>query len=666
MKCPKCGFENREGAKFCSECATKFELACPQCGTINPSGSKFCDECGHALGETPRTSPGPVTFNKAEPKSYTPKHLAEKILTTRNAMEGERKLVTVLFADVAGFTAMSEKLDPEEVHQIMEGCLRLLMDEIHKYEGTINQFTGDGVMALFGAPLAHEDHAQRACYAALSIQKDLAEYSQKVQKDYGQEFRMRIGLNSGPVVVGSIGDDLHMDYTAIGDTINLASRMEGLAQPGTVLLSRNTQRLIKDYFDLKPMGPLEVKGKEEPQEVFELIKADVRTRFEAGLMRGITQLVGRQPELETLQTCWDQAKLGNGQILDVIGEAGVGKSRLVYEFQKNIQEEATLLAGICIRYGRNINFLPVIDMVKGIFGIVEGLTPEEAYRRIEARFHNDLGSMIPFYQGLLSLPVKDPTYNGLDPEGRKFGTFEAVKNLLQIACLEMPVLLLLEDVHWMDKLSEEFFAFFSHSLPGLPILMLSTYRPEGDPPWTKAGHYKRLGLETLSPKSSLRLIRNILGGLNLDPNLEERIVQKTGGNPFFMEETIRYFLERKDIVPQGNIFVSARPLNQIEIPETVQGVLADRMDRLSEGLKKTIQVASVIGRDFAFKLLRSIMDLGDELRIHLTNLVGLEILYEKTLYPELEYIFKHALTQDHRGTLCRPVGGTLRDPGSPF
>ncbi|MBI4763452.1 MAG: AAA family ATPase [Deltaproteobacteria bacterium] len=642
MQCPKCRFENREGAKFCKKCGSRFSQICTACGYMCDSESLFCDECGQDL----RTLKEPTPIDYDQPQSYTPKHLADKILNTRSALEGERKLVTVLFADVAGFTSLSEKLEPEEVHQIMEGCLKILMDAIHKYEGTINQFTGDGVMALFGAPLAHEDHAQRACYAALAIQKDLVEYSEKIQKDYGQKFRMRIGLNSGLVVVGSIGDDLHMDYTAIGDTINLASRMEGLAHPGTVLLSRNTHRLVKDYFDLNPIGPLEVKGKEEPQEAFELVKADVRTRFQAGLMRGITQLVGRKPELETLQTYWDQVKAGNGQILDVIGEAGVGKSRLVYEFQKNIQEEATLLTGICIRYGRNINFLPVIDIVKGIFGIVEGLTPEETYRRIETRFQNDLGSTIPFYQGLLSLPVKDPTYHGLSPEGRKFGTFEALKNLLQMVCRERPVLLFLDDVHWMDKLSEEFFAFFSHSLPGLPILMLSTYRPEGDPPWTKVGHYKRLGLETLSPQSSLRLISNILGGLNLESNLDERIVQKTGGNPFFMEETIRYFLERKDIVPQGNIFVPARPLNQIEIPETVQGVLADRMDRLSEDLKKTMQVASVIGRDFAFKLLRSIMDLGDELRIHLTNLVGLEILYEKTLYPELEYIFKHALTQE--------------------
>jgi class 3 adenylate cyclase len=291
MKCSFCKFENPENSKFCLECGRKMDFICPQCGEALPSTAKFCNQCGQTLGEAPRSSPTSSGFAKSEPKSYTPKHLAEKILNNRSALEGERKLVTVLFADVANFTFLSEKLEPEEVHQIMEGCLRILMDEIHQYEGTINQFTGDGVMALFGAPLAHEDHAQRACYAALAIQKDLAEYSEKVKKDYGREFQMRIGLNSGPVVVGSIGDDLHMDYTAIGDTINLASRMEGLAQPGTVLLSKDTHRLVKDYFDLKPIGPLEVKGKEEPQEAFELVRAGgAATRLQASMPGGLPDL----------------------------------------------------------------------------------------------------------------------------------------------------------------------------------------------------------------------------------------------------------------------------------------------------------------------------------------------------------------------------------------
>lgn len=292
------------------------------------------------LRRQPDQIPGPTSSRfQRQPQSYTPKHLADKILNTRSALEGERKLVTVMFADVTGFTAISEKLDPEDVHRIMDGCCRILMDEIHKYEGTINQFTGDGIMALFGAPIAHEDHAQRACYAALAIQKDLAEYGEKIRKDYDQEFKMRIGLNSGSVVVGAIGDDLRMDYTAIGDTINLAARMEGLAQPGTVLLSGNTHRLVKDYFDLKPIGPLEVKGKEEPQEAFELAKAGgAATRLEASMARGLTRFVGRENSMVILIEAYEKIKNGAGQVVGVVGEAGVGKSRLLFEFRHRLPQ----------------------------------------------------------------------------------------------------------------------------------------------------------------------------------------------------------------------------------------------------------------------------------------------------------------------------------------
>ncbi len=317
-------------------------MACPKCRFENLPNDMFCGECGQDLRQTKEA----MKIDYDQPQSYTPQHLADKILTNKSSMEGERKLVSVLFADVAGFTAISEKLDPEEVHQIMEGCLRILMDEIHQYEGTVNQFTGDGVMALFGAPLAHEDHAQRACYAALAIQKALAGYGEKVRKEYGKEFRMRIGLNSGPVVVGSIGDDLHMDYTAIGDTINLASRMESLAQPGTVLLSKNTQRLIKDYFDLKPLGPLEVKGKEEPQEAFELVKTGgAITRLEASLARGLTRFVGRKNSMAALMEAYEKVKSGTGQVVGMVGEAGVGKSRLLLEFRHRLPQERIQLSG---------------------------------------------------------------------------------------------------------------------------------------------------------------------------------------------------------------------------------------------------------------------------------------------------------------------------------
>jgi len=644
VKCPKCSFENREGAKFCNECGHQFELTCPECGTTNQLGSKFCDECGHDLGET-KASP---SLDYSKPKSYTPKHLADKILTTRSSIEGERKLVTVLFADVANYTSISEKLDPEEVHQIMDGCFKILIEEIHKFEGTINQFTGDGVMALFGAPVSHEDHAYRACHVALAIQRAMTDYGEKIRQETDSPFHMRIGINSGPVIVGAIGDDLRMDYTAVGDTTNLAARIQQSAKPGEVWISRATERIVSGYFQIEPEGDLDLKGKTEPQRLYHIIaeQRGVQTRFEAGLARGITELVGRRPEMEILHTAWERAKSGEGRVVDVVGEAGVGKSRLIYEFQKAIAGEATILTGVCIQYGRGINFLPVIDVVRGAFGIKEGMSEEEAGGRVYDEATGELAAMIPFYRNLLSLKVDDPKFNALNPEGRKFGSLEAVKILLLAMSNERPLIVFLEDVHWIDKISEDFFSFFTHSIHGRPIMLLTAYRPEAEPPWTKGAHYRQVGLETLSAESSIRLVRNILGGLELESSLEEKIAQKTGGNPFFVEEMVRELIDRGDVFKEGGRYISRQPIDQLEIPSSVQGVLAARMDRLSEDLKGTMQVASVIGRDFAYKILRSIMELGDELRIHLTNLVGLEILYEKVLYPEIEYIFKHALTQE--------------------
>jgi len=644
MKCPNCQHENPDDANFCGKCREKLLLICPQCSSENSPENIYCNKCGHDLREL-KESP-PVDYS--EPQSYTPKHLADKILTTRSSIEGERKLVTVFFADVADYTSISEKLDPEEVHQIMDGAFKILMDEIHRYEGTINQFTGDGVMALFGAPVAHEDHAQRACYTALSIQKAIGEYGEKIKKETDVDFNLRIGLNSGPVIVGSIGDDLRMDYTAVGDTTNLAARIQQSAGQGEVWLSQDTKSIIRGFFQVESVGDLELKGKAEPQPTYRVVAEhkEVRTRFEAGLAKGVTELVGRRPEMDILKAAWERAKSGEARLVDVVGEAGVGKSRLAYEYQNTIADEATILTGVCIHYGRNINFLPLIDIVRGAFDIEEGMSEEEAGQRIEERAVGDLESMIPFYRNLLSLKVDDPKFNSLNPEGRKFGTFEAVKNLLLSLSEDRPLVVFLEDIHWIDKISEEFFVFFSHSIHGKRVLMLTAYRPEGAPEWAKGPHYRHLGLETLSEKSSGLLVRNILGGVELDPELEKVIVAKTGGNPFFVEEMVRELMERKDLIREGDRYISRQPIDRLDIPGTVQGVLAARMDRLSEDLKRTMQVASVIGRDFAYKILRSIMELGDELRSHLTNLVGIEVLYEKALYPELEYIFKHALTQE--------------------
>ena len=330
MRCPKCGSENKPNKKFCTQCATPLTLRCPNCNAEIEETEKFCGACAHDLRE-PEATP-PVDYS--QPKSYTPKFLADKILTTRASLEGERKLVTVLFADVANYTSIAEKLDPEEVHQIMDGCFTILMDEIHRHEGTINQFTGDGVMALFGAPIAHEDHAQRACHAALSIQKAMGEYGRKISRERDVEFKLRIGLNSGHVVVGSIGNDLRMDYTAVGDTTNLASRMESMAKPGCCMVSKNTHRLTRDFFLVEPVRKVRVKGKEQAQEVYELRKAtEVETRIEAAAAKGLTKFVGRTGEMDALKGAFERTQSGFGQVIGIVGEAGVGKSRLKLELR---------------------------------------------------------------------------------------------------------------------------------------------------------------------------------------------------------------------------------------------------------------------------------------------------------------------------------------------
>jgi class 3 adenylate cyclase/tetratricopeptide (TPR) repeat protein len=644
MICRKCQKEKLEGKKFCRECGTKLVPACPKCGSENIPGDKFCGECGSHLKQTEEAP----HFNYQDPQSYTPKHLAEKILTSRSAIEGERKLVTVLFADVAGFTSMSEKLDPEDVHRIMDGCFHILMEEIHKYEGTVNEFRGDGLMALFGAPIAHEDHAQRACYAALNIQKALATYQEKLKQAYGIDFKMRIGLNSGTLVVGTIGDDLRMDYTALGDTANLAARIETLAAPGSVLLSSNTFRLVQDYFECLAKGKTMVKGKEEPQESYELVRAkEIETRLEASAARGLTELVGRHPEMEFLRAAFARVIDGEAQIVDLVGEAGVGKSRLTYEFRKSLGDRVTFFTGRCVNYGRNVNYLPVTDLFKTFFGVEEGLNEAEIGDRIARNTPEGLETTVPFIRNLLSLKVENPAFTMLDAEGRKYATFEAVKELLIHLSNPKPLVVFLEDVHWMDRISEDLFSFFSRCLHGNRILMLSAYRPEGSPRWARGAQgYHQLVLETLSSGSSVQLVRNILGGLPLEQALEQRIVKKTGGNPFFVEEIVRELIDRGDIARIGDSYRSSRSIEALRIPDTIQGVLAARMDRLNEDLKRTMQVASVIGRDFAFRILKSIMELGEDLRVQLTNLVGLEIIYEKALYPELEYIFKHALTQE--------------------
>ena len=647
MKCPKCQFENPEGAKFCVECGGKIEIICRKCGFSNSPRFKFCAECGHALKEPT----GAPLIDYTEPHSYTPKFLAEKILTTRSSIEGERKLVTVLFADVANYTSIAEKLDPEEVHQIMDGCFKILMDEIHRYEGTINQFTGDGVMALFGAPVAHEDHAQRACHSALSIQKALEGYRDELRNRFGIDFKMRIGINSGPVVVGSIGDDFRMDYTAIGDTTNLASRMESMAEPGTTLVSKSTHRIARDFFEFQFLGKLQVKGKEGFPEAYELKKAsEVETRIEAAVARGLTRFVGREKESGALKEAFEKAQSGHGQVVGIVGDAGVGKSRLILEFRNLLPEgEYTYLEGRCLHFGGSMAYLPILDFLRSYFHFKEGDAEDLIKKKMEQtilRVDETLRRVLVPLQDLLSLKVEDEAYLKVEPEQKKEKIFESIRDLLVRESENKPVVMTIEDLQWIDKASEGFLDYLIGWLANVRVLLILLYRPEYTHQWGSKSYYNRIGLDQLTTKSSAELVEAILEGAEVVPELRELILSRAAGNPLYMEEFTHTLLENGSIQRKDNQYVLGQEPSDIQVPETIQGVIAARMDRLEDSLKRIMQVASVIGREFAFRILQTITGLKEELKSHLLNLQGLEFIYEKRLFPELEYVFKHALTQE--------------------
>ncbi len=616
-------------------------MACPVCGKANLPGSRFCCGCGQSLAAPTATAPP----DYSQPHSYTPKFLADKILTTRSSIEGEQKLVTVLFADVANFTTISEKLDPEEIHGIMDGCFKILMDEIHKYEGTINQFTGDGVMALFGAPLAHEDHAIRACHASLAIQHALTDYGDKLKKTCGIDFKMRIGLNSGPVVVGAIGDDLRMDYTAIGDTINLASRMESNAEPGAILVSGHTQRLARDFFTFSRLGALQVKGKEEPQDAHILLSpTEVKTRIEASAVAGLTRFVGRDKEMEALNEALDRARSGQGQVVGIVGEAGVGKSRIILEMRHMFPDYA-YLEGRCLHYGGSMAYLPLLDILRSYFGIKEGEREYLINKKMKEKLAILDATLIPPFQDLLSLETDD-VYRHLEPKQKRERIFEALRDLFIRESQKVPLVLIIEDLHWIDKTSEEFLDYFIGWLAHTPVLLILLYRPEYTHRWASKSYYTNIRVDQLSLPTSAELVRSILSYGEIVPELKDLILTKAAGNPLFMEELTHTLLENGTIHKKDDWYFLSRKPSDIQIPDTVQGIIAARMDRLEESLKRIMQLASVIGREFAFRILQSITEMREELKSHLLNLQGLEFIYEKRLFPELEHVFKHALTQE--------------------
>jgi class 3 adenylate cyclase/tetratricopeptide (TPR) repeat protein len=564
-------------------------------------------------------------------------------------MEGERKQVTVLFADIAGFTAFSERLDPEEVHLLMDGCFARLTEAVHRYEGTVNQYTGDGIMALFGAPIAHEDHPQRALLAALAIQEAMQAYGQRLQRDRAIDFRLRIGVNTGLVVVGRIGDNLRMDYTAQGDTTNLAARLQALAEPGTILVSEPTYRLTQGYFTFRSLGARQIKGRASAL-VFEVSGRQAgRSRIDIAAEYGLASFVGRRRELDLLETLLAKAKGGHGQIVGLVGEAGVGKSRLLLEFRRLLQgEHVTYLEGRCLSYGQSILYLPLVDILKRYFAI-----ENDSDQRIKERVIDgveqvglDAAAIAPYLSSLLLGRMDDEMLQEVAPEVRRKQTFEALRALLLASSRSQPLVLVIEDLHWLDQPSEAFLTFFGESLGAAPLMLLVTYRPGYQHRWVEKSYYSRVTLQPLSEAESGTLIASVLGVAEIPRDLRELISRKGEGNPLYLEEITRSFLEREIIQREGTGYRLRRALTPNDVPETIQDIIVSRLDRLSEHQKRTIQTAAVIGREFAVRLLRHIADIQEQLDDCLSELKNLELIYEKNVFPDLEYIFKHVLTQE--------------------
>jgi class 3 adenylate cyclase/tetratricopeptide (TPR) repeat protein len=641
MTCSACGVIVRPGAKFCHECGARLEWACPACGAAGAPDQKFCAECGAGLPGAATPEP-PARFTS--PRGYTPAHLAERILKERSALEGERKQVTVLFADVSGFTSLAEALDPEEVHGLMSRAFELMLGEIHRYEGTVNQFLGDGLMALFGAPVAHEDHARRAALAALGMQAALAAYRDELSRTKNVDFRVRMGLNTGLVVVGAIGDNLRMDYTAVGDTTNVAARMQQAAQPGQIVMADATRRLIEPWFELGPLGTVAVKNRAEPVTAWRLLHP---RRGEVD--RHLSHLVGRGDALATLERAAEAARMGRGRAVYVVGEPGIGKSRLLLELRRQVGDSMTWLEGRCLSFGQSSPYLPFTDALRQLFGIVETDSESQAIEKV-ARELDRLGERAsgigPYVRFALALNPGDPAVAALDPSERLGRLLKATSLVYRLKSQVRPIVIVIEDLHWVDVGSENYIKTMVDDMAGLAGLLILTWRPTYRPPFNEHTYVSRLVLEPLADDDALALVRSTLAIEDVPVDLAHLIARKAEGNPFFLEEIGRALVDTGAARAEGGRLTLTRPVSAIVVPDRVQDVIAARIDRLTEDQKRTVQTASVIGREFALRLLRRVADAADRAEQALAELKALEFVYEKATLEELEYVFKHALTQD--------------------
>ncbi len=660
--CSKCRTENAAGAKFCVECGESFKGRCPKCGLVNPANAKFCGDCGAALGAL--TSPTPAGAsagaNRREPALSEAEgsrggiDATERVRVqppTDSPIDGERKTVTALFADIKGSTELEQDLDPEEARAIVDPALKLMIQAVRRYDGYIVQSTGDGVFALFGAPLAHEDNPQRTLYAALRMQEELRRYGSKLQAEGRAPIEIRVGVNTGEVVVRAIATGAsQVEYTPIGHTTNLASRLQSIARTGSIVVSEATRRLCEGYFQLKALGPTRVKGVTEPVNVYEVTGlGPLRTRLQRSAGRGLTKFVGRQREMDAMKHAAEQARAAHGQIVAAVAEAGVGKSRLLYEFKAISQSGCMVLEAFSVSHGKASAFLPVIDLLWSYFEISSDDDERRRREKINGKvltLDRSLEDALPYLYALLGLSDANSPLGEMEPQTRKRRALEAIKRILLRESLSQPLIVIFEDLHWVDNESQAFLNLLADSIATARILMLVNYRPEYRHEWGHKTYYTQLRLDPLGKESADEMLGALLGeGVEVAP-LKRLIIERTAGNPFFMEETVLVLFDEGALVRNGTVKL-ARSLSQLRVPPTVQAILAARIDRLAPDHKDLLQTLAVIGTEFKLGLVRKVAaKSGPELEPMLSQLQLGEFIYEQPAVGDIEYTFKHALTHE--------------------
>jgi len=620
-------------------------MRCAGCGAEARAAARFCDQCGRALGAEPAP--------EVTPQSYTPRHLVERILTSHAALVGERKAVTVLFADVQGSMTLAEQVDAEAWHGLMNRFFAILSDGVHRFEGTVNQYTGDGIMALFGAPLAHEDHAQRACHAALHLAGTLRAYAQALRRERGLQFSVRMGINSGEVVIGSIGDDLRMDYTAQGHTVGLASRMEQLCEPGRVYLTQHTAALVEGYFDLEDLGLFSVKGVRQPLRVFALAGLGrLRTRLDQSRARGLSQFVGRAAEVAQLDAGLVDAAAGRAAPIAVVADAGTGKSRLCFEFSARCRARGNAVVEYAaLPHGAAVPYLPMRGLLRALAGVDERDAPDLVRQKVAGALlllDDAFKPRLPLLFDFLGVPdLRRGAAVAADAAAQRAALCDAIVAQLRARAASSPAVVLLEDLHWFDDASNAFLRELSAALIGERVLLLVDFRPEYDAAWLRAAGARELALPPLPAIDADTLLDALLG---VDASLAAvrgRLVARAAGNPFFLEELVRSLVQSGTLAGNRGAYRLTGTLEDIAVPSTVQAVLSARIDRLAPVDKDVLQAAAVIGSSFAAPLLARVAGLSEtDLDVHLQRLCGAELIALDTPQPVSLYAFTHPLTQE--------------------